>query len=219
MTKEFAEHSKKLDTLLAKQDLMATKQDIDKLRTDLSAEFNAKFNSSLRKIERTNLRLDDVIENNRRLTVLRLIGIPAKQNERLEITVNKMFSLVGIDNPPEHDCFRFKSNDGNGSIGIRFSTEWHKNMVFTNYLKVARTMTLEKFTGDASDAKKPCFITHDLCKEQYEINKLAGVLKKQKRIYSSRIVQGYVMIRVREDAAPTRYDSAKILEEAMKKSK
>lgn len=104
-----------------------------------------------------------------------------------------------------------------GPIIIRFPSEMSKSFFYERYTKIASKLTVDQLLGSQSSAAKPSdafFITHDLCKAQYEINKLARTLLKEGKIKKTKVAQGFVMVKLTDTEPFKRFSSAAHLNDA-----
>lgn len=192
-----------LDKLNRLEASVANKNDIKNLRDHIDGTV-----TSLKEtVAMVDTKVEDIIDSAHRITNLRFDGVPSLKSENVHHIVGKLFSLAGVTIIPEHSCYRLK----NGPIIIQFATEFHKENFFRQYLKCSKIITLDKFTGEIAQSSTRCYVSHDLCKTQYNISKLATKLKKDGKIHSTLINRGYVMVKHQSGSSFTRIDSEEML--------
>lgn len=203
---------------------------IDKVKEEILKTINKELKNCKAKIEDTARRtddnerlIDDVIDNAKKITNLRLVGIPHAANESCDDILMKLSALLGYQNKPEAIIFRVKYADkSTGPIIIRFPSEMSKLFFYERYIKIASKLTIGQLLGSHSSTTKPSeafFITHDLCKAQYEVNKLARTLLKDGTIKKFKIAQGFVMIKLSDSEPFKRFNSTSQLTDAITNKK
>lgn len=126
-----------------------------------------------------------------------------------------MCNLLGYDKfPPKIQHYRLKKKDAAaGLIILKFESEVLKDDFFMRFLRIAKTMTLDKLlTGAKADR---VFISQDLCKSQYDIYKLAVKMKKDAEVFQVRFASGYTMVKLDEESPFKRFHSTAMLNDAI----
>lgn len=108
-------------------------------------------------------------------------------------------------------------------ILINFRNEHDKFGFFSNYLKIAKSLTLGKIRPNRAGGNKTrIYVQHDMSKIQYEVYKAAIKLKKDGDIKSVRLQQGGVDVVFSKNDQKATFASKKTLNDEaarIKKSK
>lgn len=187
LTKSSMEQEKTLAT-------MSTK--LDTIKDDISALIEEKFDTYIKRVdtlEKHVEKLDDKSDASIRVCNLLLTGIPFKENENVATIVRALSHKLGYEEPPETMQYRFKSDNPQRPILIRFSTEFHKIQFLQLYYKIAKNLTCAAFTGFAGNNNR-IYLQHDFTPIQYKFHKLAMTLKKTKKIAEVKINMGNIIV-------------------------
>lgn len=211
ITSNNATLSAKIDSSSAEimKQLEAHKKEIKNLVDKKLKERDVKISAAQSSADLALARLDDAADIDRRRFNLRIDGIPNGKKDLQILT--KLFHLLGYDDTtPPFEHYRQK-NDG---IIIKFRSEAEKETFFSRFIKIAKTLTLDKLLRGGK--KDRVYVSHDLCKSQYEVHKLAMKLKQTTdKIKQVRVVSGYAMVKFSDDTPFTRFFSAAMLEDAI----
>lgn len=191
---------------------------LDDLKADLNKSIKDNFDSCIRKTERVNLKVkevedkvDNFIDNSHRSCKLTLTGVPFTDGEDLKKIFRIISTKLGYESSPDAILFRFKGNNNNRPICIKFPSDFYKNDYFQRYLKIAKQLTLEIFP-DFKKRKDRFYLQPDLSATQYKMNKAAVKLLKAEKIKLIRIVDSNVMVKINDDDKLTRFASVAALE-------
>lgn len=216
--KELADRLEKTITDSIAKGLKSFDKKIDEFKTEINKSIKEKFDSCNRKTERVNSKVkevddkvDNFIDNSHRACKLTLSGIPFADGEDLKKLFRTLSSKLGYESPPDAILFRFKGNNIKRPICVKFPSEFYKNDYFQRYLKIAKQLTLDIFP-EFKKNKDRFYLQPDLSAEQYKMNKAALIMLKAGKIKLLRIVDGNVMVKIKEDDKLTRFASVAALE-------
>lgn len=147
---------------------------------------------------------EDDVQRIERNQALRLIGIPAKNNENLVNYLAIIADLIGHDlssgtNIPLVERFKVKDRSNgqmvhSNTIIIHFATWRQKQIFYSQYLKVM-PLDPSKFGLPASNR---IFLGENLTKKNIQIFKQAQIMKKNKQIAQAFTIDGIVKIRLKK---------------------
>ncbi|CRK90544.1 CLUMA_CG004248, isoform A [Clunio marinus] len=176
-------------------------KEMEKLKEELFSSFGSKIKAIENSLSESNnaishvgQKVDDIIEINKRNQNLRLERVPILEKDDLALYMKRLSGFLGYERVPEHQIYRIGKHDKVSTIIIKFPTVFHKQEFFNRYLKKPKELTLRIIiSSKQSDSR--CFLSADLCKSQYEINKKAVKLMKEGQIKQVRVDHGYSMIK------------------------
>ncbi|CRL05169.1 CLUMA_CG018312, isoform A [Clunio marinus] len=171
------------------------------------------MHDTIANVSRIERKLEDALEIDKRINNLRLDGLSYQADEKLDHIMQNLLSRLGYANSgPRFKAYRLKSQDNSqGSVIIKFATAFDKNIVYERYLKLTKYITVGLLTG-SSDQKR-CFLSHDLSRNQYAINKAAVAAKKEGRIHKIRTVNGCVLVKISPQGEFRCFDTPEMLKE------
>lgn len=181
---------------------------LDKWKLDLEVSVqkqakkcNLKHESSNARINALEVTSNDLIETNSRICKLRVNGLPENVNESSERVAERIKNLLGFaPNEIKTNSYCLKSGRAAGTMILEFANVIDKNKFFSAYLQSAKVLLIAKVmpTADKTLLNNRVYISHDLCRSQYEINKKATEMKKKGEILQSKILNGYVNVKFEE---------------------
>lgn len=168
---------------------------VEPIKNDLEAA-----NCKIACLEAAILKLSERNEIESRDNNLILSGVPARPDDNLMTIVENLSSKLGFTSPPVHRSkLIITGNDQRRNlIQLKFKTNDDKQHFFSNYIK-APTITLKDIYNAESASR--IYLNHDLTKKNYEIQKLASKLRKDKKILQFRIIHGKVGIKINTNEA------------------
>lgn len=199
---------------------MSTK--LDTIKDEISAMIEEKFDSYIQRVvtlEKTVEKLDERIEDktdiSTRVCNLLLTGFPFKENENVANIVKAMSHKIGYEEPPETIQYRFKGENPQRPILIRFSTEFHKIQFIQLYYKVAKNLTCSGFAGFTGHNNR-IYLQHDFSPIQYKLHKLAMNMKKSKQVAEVKVNMGnIIVIKINERDKFKAYNAEEDLQKAI----
>ncbi|CRK93711.1 CLUMA_CG007239, isoform A [Clunio marinus] len=195
------EITKKIEESMYKTINSAIDRAVEKIRNEIISilkpqleEINQKVDSAIKRVDIVERRIDDVVENNKRICNLRLNEFPFYNDENLQSVMKNLSSALGYESPPDHKIYRLGKNK-NSTIIIKFATEFHKNEFHERFLRVPKSITVNVLNGKINSNER-CYLSQDLTKKQYELNKSAISLLKTGKIHRVAIVNGNVAVKI-----------------------
>lgn len=192
--------------------LDAHKKEMNQILTTKFQECDKKIDAAKSNADLAHTRIDDSIEIDKRRLNLRLDGVaPSNKDEQAII---KLCNILGYaDSSSIYQHFRPNSNGAASTrLVLKFHSEVLKEDFFSRYLKIAKTLTLDKLCSGTK--KDRVYISHDLCKSQYEVFKLAIKMKQNEKVVQVRIDHGYAMVKLDDNSPFKRFANSKLLEDA-----
>lgn len=213
--------SEKFDMLMKKFDAqaMAQAKEVKELKKIMMDQINKKIETVTLKFDEKIKSLEEKLEFSsefaeRRCNVL-INGIPATNEENIIEIMSKLSAALGFKSSPEHKAFRYKGiDDSKSPILVRFMSPFGKDSFVNNYIKVARTFTLDK-VGLVLGNTGRIFIQNDMSKRQYELSKAALKMKKGGKIKNVNLTQYGILVRF-TDGQSKIFTAVKQLQEFIK---
>lgn len=124
-------------------------------------------------------------------------GIPDLQDVNVNELMKKVCNNLGLEHTPKFHANKYLDKNSSGTISVKFHREEDKHELMSNYFKSMNLSVKDVILNSKSNAR--IYINHDLTKSAYEIQKRAAFLRKERKIYQFRIINGRVGIKFKTD--------------------
>jgi hypothetical protein len=179
--------------------------------TKTAKEANARSKAALTKA-------DAIIDMGLRNCRLKLDGIPSGVNP--DRVIKDLTAMLGFDQPQVMSSYSLKSIGSRpATIMLNFSSEAVKSFFHERFFRSALKEDQIRKLYAKKDGEVKLYLSNDLIKEQYQIQRAASNYKKTGDVVSHFERQGFVYIRFEKGAPQTRFDSVDDFEAAVKKHK
>ena len=179
-------------------------------------------NSQLEKqVNALEQKLEFMMNFNDRRNNLIVNGIPFVNGERPTEVIKTIEGLLGYEHKQAISVHRFNGSDNKKRpILLTFDSEQLKSQFFNRYLKIAKTLTLDKiFDKQAGGNLSRVYVQPDLSKMQYEVNKEAVKMKKDGDLKQVRLQQCGVLVTFTKNNVSMTFASKKDLTDELSKLK
>lgn len=220
---EIAEIKKSLESL--KTSMQSIEKKLDSAFKDLKEQVEKDVDGVKKELNKIETKVndlvgsyDDMIETQSRQYNLRIDKVPVRENENLNTVVENIKAVIGlkVGDPRTHQ-YRLKTGRSKDTIIVQFNNVNEKELFFRNYLKVAATLTVKKLFPNARDKEQRIFVSHDLCLNQYQLNREANKKRRGGHVKEVRIKNGFVMVKISEDSFFERMFTIEMLEDEIKR--
>lgn len=178
------------------EDFASLKNRYDQVEAQL-----AKANERIATLEIEVPHLKTIKEVNEKKNNIIVAGIPKIDQANVNSIVTNITSNLGFEESPKFHAKIIANikKPENGLISIRFHNLDDKVEVLDRYFKTMKLCVSDVMEGNLS--KNRIYLNHDLQKSTREIQKQASLLRKNKKIFSFRVINGKIGIKFNQKDA------------------